>query len=232
MEGWLLKRGFHNPSYKRRYCVLKQDTLTYYKSFGTPPKGRIVLTDCRLSLIHNDKKHPHAFDIHTGERVWHFAAASEDDLDKWVRKLESLVLQTEPSSFISSVEHQISEAMFSINKTEAAMLAVARATCQQHTTLCNYLPDVTLHHPSLAEEPATSPRRKSRLPGFLQRHVGDKYKDQDVRSSLPSARSARSVTLNSRASLRPASRRDTSLSAYSGESEMARASFYMDAAAP
>ena len=46
LQGWMYKRGLQNPAFRRRWFVLQEGTVTYYKERAKPkskPKGSFSL---------------------------------------------------------------------------------------------------------------------------------------------------------------------------------------------
>ena len=92
LEGFLLKKGAKgiNPKYKRRWFILRDSKLYYYKSSDTSTanhRGYIDLTaEYTLETSDGDTIN---FRIRTHDRTWHLAANAEEEYNFWVQGLSS-----------------------------------------------------------------------------------------------------------------------------------------------
>mmetsp|Transcript_28206 Transcript_28206/g.55486 ORF Transcript_28206/g.55486 Transcript_28206/m.55486 type:complete len:1544 (+) Transcript_28206:59-4690(+) len=96
LQEWLSKRGYHNKSYKRRFVVLDNFVLSYYKSPEQANKG-IVKPEYSINMRHclgirkevdGDQKAAFSVIRAADKRVFMFSASSEKDRDRWMRALE------------------------------------------------------------------------------------------------------------------------------------------------
>jgi hypothetical protein len=63
-EGWLMKRGAHNTSYRKRYFVLRNKVLKYYqKQKDINPKGKIMMQGCQIRPILSKKLKKNRFEF-------------------------------------------------------------------------------------------------------------------------------------------------------------------------
>lgn len=92
LEGFLLKKGLKgiNPKYRRRWFILSDGHLHYYKSSNATSashRGFIDLTGkYELEIIENDQRN---FRIRTPDRIWYLTAEAEEEYKFWVQGLTS-----------------------------------------------------------------------------------------------------------------------------------------------
>jgi len=104
ISGYLRKRGEHNRSYKRRYMELNGSVLAYYKK--KPEKNGIPLSredkkSCERGAIDLDRvtsiqpidarSEPFGINLVTTNRTWSIAAESDQDYQRWLKSLCSVV---------------------------------------------------------------------------------------------------------------------------------------------
>ncbi|KAG8921706.1 hypothetical protein FRC00_008330 [Tulasnella sp. 408] len=87
-EGYLYKKGERRKTWKKRWFVLRQTQLSYYKT----NKEYKLLRLLPLSEVHcvtpvTLKRHDHAFGIVTPTRTYYVQAESAAEADSWVRAL-------------------------------------------------------------------------------------------------------------------------------------------------
>ncbi|XP_044515743.1 sesquipedalian-1-like [Gracilinanus agilis] len=90
-EGILLKKGTRNPSYQRRWFILRGNLLYYLeKRRDRTPLGLILLDNCQVEP-RDSTTEPYAFAIlasaREGGRCYKLAAESKAELDGWLRAL-------------------------------------------------------------------------------------------------------------------------------------------------
>lgn len=89
-SGHLVKLGGKLKTWRKRWFVLKNGTLTYWKSqheIAKKPQGEIALDDaCRI--IHAEGAS--TFEIDTGKKVYYLTADSNAVMDDWVRVLQNV----------------------------------------------------------------------------------------------------------------------------------------------
>lgn len=92
-SGWLYKRGNLNSSWKRRWFVLRYQTLKYYKKSGdTKAKGFISLSAALLTPGTSDKmRRLHGFEISSLKytRVFVIHAESAQEMAEWIECLQA-----------------------------------------------------------------------------------------------------------------------------------------------
>lgn len=98
---WVQKRSFKTHQWNKRWMVLRNCQLSYYKK-STEHKPSKVLSQSQL-LAFSDvqdphKEHEHHFAIYTSNRVYHFRVESKELQDSWMKALESVVKQYEDDS--------------------------------------------------------------------------------------------------------------------------------------
>lgn len=93
MEGNLYKYKNILSGWKKRYFILKDNILYYYKHKGDKVKGRIHLSVATIKEdTDKDKK---KFEIHSGITVFHLKAENTKERDSWLSKLRSVKFETE-----------------------------------------------------------------------------------------------------------------------------------------
>ncbi|KAL7720676.1 Protein kinase C [Entamoeba marina] len=90
-EGWLVKQGGGWKSWKRRWFVLENKTLFYYKDqLRLKLMGEIQIC-LAFSIAANDdistKHFSHVFSIRTPSRVFHISASTDAERDQWINTL-------------------------------------------------------------------------------------------------------------------------------------------------
>jgi len=103
-QGHLTKQGGTIKTWKRRYAVLAQGVLWYFKSQPegeTSPEGGVRMSESCLHLIGNSKR-KFGFRLVTVKRVYFFCADSQDQLQQWMSivKKEIEVQKKEEVSFL------------------------------------------------------------------------------------------------------------------------------------
>eukprot|EP00026_Physarum_polycephalum_P001932 Phypoly_transcript_01935.p1 GENE.Phypoly_transcript_01935~~Phypoly_transcript_01935.p1 ORF type:complete len:958 (+),score=129.30 Phypoly_transcript_01935:139-3012(+) len=88
MEGYLKKRGKGAiASLKRRWCVLRENFLYYYKNKeDTNHSGCIDLCACDAA---NSAHLPFGFDLFVPGRTYQFQAATNEERDQWIQDIKS-----------------------------------------------------------------------------------------------------------------------------------------------
>jgi len=93
-DGFLTKQGGSIKTWKRRWFVLKGDTVYYYKNQKDPGQaGEIKLeatTVCQSEPGMNKKKR-YYFSIGTPNRVFLIYSDSEENTQQWVKKLSAAI---------------------------------------------------------------------------------------------------------------------------------------------
>ncbi|KAK0064409.1 connector enhancer of kinase suppressor of ras 2, partial [Biomphalaria pfeifferi] len=91
-EGWLYKKkqkhGTLSKNWDKRWCVLKNSNLFYYKhKDDDSAEGVIHLPAFFVSPAPYLKTKKFAFKIHNGGTAFHFASERQEDMSKWMNKM-------------------------------------------------------------------------------------------------------------------------------------------------
>ncbi|CAL4101039.1 unnamed protein product [Meganyctiphanes norvegica] len=90
-SGYLTKLGGKLKTWKKRYFILKDGTLTYWKSQGDihrKPAGQITLTDtCRVTRSEG----AHTFEVNTGKKTYYLTADNTALVEDWVKVLQNVL---------------------------------------------------------------------------------------------------------------------------------------------
>ncbi|XP_055915617.1 uncharacterized protein CG43867 isoform X3 [Eupeodes corollae] len=88
--GHLAKLGGKLKTWRKRWFVLKNGSLTYWKSqhdINRKPQGQIILDEvCRI----NRAEGASTFEIDTGKKVYYLTADSNATMDDWIRVLQNV----------------------------------------------------------------------------------------------------------------------------------------------
>lgn len=88
--GTLSKLGGKLKTWQKRYFVLKNGSLTYYKSqsdVGRKPQGQFVIDEeCRISKVEGAP----TFEINTSKKTYYLTADSNAVIEDWVRVLQNV----------------------------------------------------------------------------------------------------------------------------------------------
>ncbi|XP_035899801.1 uncharacterized protein CG43867 isoform X10 [Anopheles stephensi] len=88
--GHLAKLGGKLKTWRKRWFVLKNGTLTYWKSqhdVNRKPQGQIALDEaCRINRADGAS----TFEIDTGKKVYYLTADSNATMDDWIRVLQNV----------------------------------------------------------------------------------------------------------------------------------------------
>lgn len=89
-QGYLTKKGSVVKNWKRRWFILDNQTLVYYKNKGDIDSAGIINLDrCKITYENNIAiGKPYSFEIHTIDRIYYLYADSKEDLDGWLRSLQ------------------------------------------------------------------------------------------------------------------------------------------------
>jgi len=84
--GFLTKEGGSIKTWKKRWCVLKNGTLTYSKNQSSGDLGTIQL-DAAGEIKVSQRKKKNCLQIQTPARTYYMCAESADSRDDWIREL-------------------------------------------------------------------------------------------------------------------------------------------------
>lgn len=97
-EGWLYKEGGSIKTWKRRWCILRENKLSYYSDADAKDlKGSIALSMSiakeSIESEHRHKKIPDPtytffFEVVTPKRVYVFSDSSQDGRDQWISSIK------------------------------------------------------------------------------------------------------------------------------------------------
>lgn len=88
-EGYLTKEGGSFKSWKKRWFVLRDGALSYYKQKGDfEPLGTISLTTAGRIQVNSTKKKANTFEIPTPSRTYYLTADTETERHTWMEILE------------------------------------------------------------------------------------------------------------------------------------------------
>jgi len=88
-EGHLTKEGGGFKSWKKRWFVLKEGTLSYYKAKGdTEALGVVSLATAGRIQVTDRKKKANGFEIPTPSRTFYLSADSEAERQAWIDAIE------------------------------------------------------------------------------------------------------------------------------------------------
>nr|XP_042909382.1 uncharacterized protein CG43867 [Parasteatoda tepidariorum] len=88
--GYLTKLGGKLKTWRRRWFVLKNGTLSYYKTqndVGRKPQGQIMLDD--VSRV--NRADGGTFEIATSKRTYYLTADSNSTMEDWIRVLQNVI---------------------------------------------------------------------------------------------------------------------------------------------
>lgn len=97
-EGWLMKQGEYIKTWRRRWFVLKQGKIYWFKSdVVTPdsvPRGVIEVKKC-LSIkgAEDAINKPHAFEISTTDYNMFFIADSDKEKEDWINAVGRAIVK-------------------------------------------------------------------------------------------------------------------------------------------
>ncbi|XP_068221878.1 pleckstrin homology domain-containing family A member 1-like [Palaemon carinicauda] len=98
-NGYLIKLGGKLKTWKKRYFVLKEGTLTYWKSqsdIHRKPAGQITLNEvCRVT--HSEGAH--TFEVNTGKKTYYLTADNTALVEDWVRVLQNVLRRNANKSY-------------------------------------------------------------------------------------------------------------------------------------
>lgn len=87
-EGHLTKQGHLVKNWKRRWCILQNYKLGYFKTKeDDQAAGMIPLAGCIIRDISEKTGKKFCFEIRTKERSWAMYADSQAEYDNWTKKI-------------------------------------------------------------------------------------------------------------------------------------------------
>ncbi|KAJ2731149.1 hypothetical protein IW152_004738 [Coemansia sp. BCRC 34962] len=95
MEGFLYKKagGGASKGWNKRWCVLRSQALMIYKRHNEDKLKRVIRAD-EITDIHpiQRRNHSFVFEVETPARSFFFEASSDQELDTWLVRLKSVVV--------------------------------------------------------------------------------------------------------------------------------------------
>eukprot|EP01080_Neovahlkampfia_damariscottae_P009639 gene9639-1843_t len=92
-KGFLTKRGSHWKTWKKRFFILENGKLKYFKSEKDKKEaGFLVIDDKSTVEIIEESDYKNTFKITTGNRVLDVYAESESDMVQWIFALRANIL--------------------------------------------------------------------------------------------------------------------------------------------
>ncbi|KAJ2096721.1 hypothetical protein GGI16_004770 [Coemansia sp. S142-1] len=95
MEGFLYKKagGGASKAWNKRWCVLRSQALMIYKRYNEDKLKRVIRAD-EITEVHQVQRRNHSFvfEVETPTRSFFFEASSDQELDTWLARLKSVVV--------------------------------------------------------------------------------------------------------------------------------------------
>ncbi|XP_066982425.1 uncharacterized protein CG43867 isoform X7 [Macrobrachium rosenbergii] len=105
-NGYLIKLGGKLKTWKKRYFVLKDGTLTYWKSqsdIHRKPAGQITLNEvCRVTRSEG----AHTFEVNTGKKTYYLTADNTALVEDWVRVLQNVLRRNATKLLLSKEDNK------------------------------------------------------------------------------------------------------------------------------
>lgn len=97
--GWMTKQGGSRKSWRKRWFVLRNHTLSYYKDASdSSPLGIISLQGCSVSPTDAVKK-PHCFQVyHPVRRTFYMYPSTRMEQDQWIQCIRSQIPKQDGTS--------------------------------------------------------------------------------------------------------------------------------------
>ncbi|KAJ6964429.1 pleckstrin [Populus alba x Populus x berolinensis] len=107
-SGWLTKQGDYIKTWRRRWFVLKQGKLVWFKdrnvTRGAIPRGAIPVGKCLTVKGAEDVLNkPYAFELSTSQETMFFIADSEKEKEEWINSIGRSIVQQSRSVTDSEV---------------------------------------------------------------------------------------------------------------------------------
>ncbi|GFY52781.1 uncharacterized protein CG43867 [Trichonephila inaurata madagascariensis] len=104
--GYLTKLGGKLKTWRRRWFVLKNGTLSYYKTqndVGRKPQGQILLDD--VSRV-NRAEGASTFEVATSKRTYYLTADSNSTMEEWIKVLQNVIRRNTNNIPINKDDHK------------------------------------------------------------------------------------------------------------------------------
>ncbi|KAF5751387.1 pleckstrin y domain-containing protein 1 [Tripterygium wilfordii] len=97
-SGWLTKQGDYIKTWRRRWFVLKQSKLVWFKDSdvtrGSAPRGVIEVGKCLTVKGAEDiVNKPFAFELSTNHDTMYFIADTEKEKEEWINSIGRSIVQ-------------------------------------------------------------------------------------------------------------------------------------------
>ncbi|OAY62529.2 hypothetical protein MANES_01G162600v8 [Manihot esculenta] len=97
-SGWLMKQGDYLKNWRRRWFVLKQGKLLWFKDnrvlSSSIPRGVIPVGNCLTVKGAEDVLNkPFAFELSTSQDTMYFIADSEKEKEEWINSIGRSIVQ-------------------------------------------------------------------------------------------------------------------------------------------
>ncbi|KAK4779796.1 hypothetical protein SAY87_015902 [Trapa incisa] len=97
-SGWLTRQGDYIKTWRRRWFVLKQGKLLWFKDSNvsrlSAPRGVIPVSSCLTVKGAEDVLNkPYAFEVSTTQDTMYFIADSEKDKEDWINSIGRSIVQ-------------------------------------------------------------------------------------------------------------------------------------------
>eukprot|EP01094_Clydonella_sp_ATCC50884_P010862 TRINITY_DN20680_c0_g1_i1.p1 TRINITY_DN20680_c0_g1~~TRINITY_DN20680_c0_g1_i1.p1 ORF type:complete len:309 (+),score=89.59 TRINITY_DN20680_c0_g1_i1:122-928(+) len=110
MEGWLMKRGEYHRGWKVRWCVLRHNELSYYKSSeATKPISTIPLADAVIRECRDQSEERYSFEVVTRSRVFYLAAKTHCEMVEWIQRMAQFTSLHKENALIEAAEDLVCE---------------------------------------------------------------------------------------------------------------------------
>ncbi|CAM1311332.1 PLEKHH2 (predicted) [Pycnogonum litorale] len=105
-SGYLTKLAGKLKTWRKRWFVLKNGTLSYYKSendINRKPQGQVILDDvCRVTRAEGAS----TFEIATGKRTYYLSAESAATMEEWIKILQNVLRRNATRLMLSKEENK------------------------------------------------------------------------------------------------------------------------------
>ncbi|KAL2634954.1 hypothetical protein R1flu_006433 [Riccia fluitans] len=90
--GWLMKQGEYLPTWRRRWFVLKEGKIFWFKesvlSRNSKPRGIILVGNCLTVKGAEDVlNRPFAFELSTSKETMYFIADTDKEKEDWINSI-------------------------------------------------------------------------------------------------------------------------------------------------
>lgn len=97
MSSWVHKKSMKTHQWKKRWAVLRNCQLSYYKSSSEHKPSKVINKNDLLSFSRILDSHKYQFAIYTSKRLFHFKVDTSELCDQWNDALESVIHVDEDS---------------------------------------------------------------------------------------------------------------------------------------